>query len=46
METSRQRTRSDLFPTRMMGMSSACRARRRWIRSSEALSKLLRSVME
>lgn len=45
-DTSRHRTRSVLFPTRMMGMSSAWRARRSWMRSSEALSKLSRSVTE
>lgn len=45
-ETSRRRTRSVLLPTRMMGMFSDCRVRRSWIRSSEALSKLPRSVTE
>lgn len=45
-ETSRDRTKSLLFPTRMMGMFSDCRALRSWIRSSEAFSKLDLSVTE
>lgn len=45
-ETSRERTKSLLFPTRMMGMFSDCRALRSWIRSSEAFSKLDLSVTE
>lgn len=45
-DTSRHRTRSLLLPTKMIGMSSVCRALRSWIRSSEAFSKLARSVME
>lgn len=45
-ETSRQRARSALLPTRMMGTWSAWCVRLSWIRSSEALSKLPRSAME
>lgn len=45
-DTSLRRTRSHLFPTRMMGVCWAGRKRRRVMRSSEALRKEARSVTE
>lgn len=45
-ETSRDLTRSLLFPTRIIGISSVCLARLNWILSSEAFSKLTLSVTE